>query len=480
MRSGPHSSCSGRPSSSGRSARSCSGSGSRQQPHRPLRGPAGDAPARCGRAAHARGGAPRPRLGRAWRVRAGGLAPAPGAAPARGPAAPAGARSAASGLRARSSRWERARCWAARRRAMSLQCRRSSSVGAASCSRARRSRSSTSRWAMSREGSASAISSVLSAGVGASRRWRGSCCMCKREAAHLRMLRRRPGHQARQQHRRRRAAPARWCRRARTVRAGSRSWAGSADPGARVGPDAARTVELVEQRLAEAPRQAAARQAAQIGQRAQAHALQRLPVLAPGPSSHTGAASSRRFSVAQVGGMPAARAPRAARASSAAPCAVGALAQCTRWPSGSSAACSRRSSLQAAEVAQAGLHFEQHGVGRRLRVVGRLSVTDGVKASAACATLVMRLRSRSASAWPSTSCGASASAVARLSPLFTPSACARSLALTMRCASISAIGAGPASSAGAATWRRRIPATAGADAARSTAWRGSQPVTPPG
>ena len=53
------------------------------------------------------------------------------------------------------------------------------------------------------------------------------------------------------------------------------------DPAARVGAIAECTIDFVEQRFAEAACEPAARHAAQIGQRAQAHALQRLPVLAP-------------------------------------------------------------------------------------------------------------------------------------------------------------------------------------------------------
>ena len=101
------------------------------------------------------------------------------------------------------------------------------------------------------------------------------------EAPHERMLRRQPGDQPLEQHRRavqhllggvgagEQLEPALERRR-------------QDDGLARVGAAAEGAVELDQQAFAEAPRQAGARQVEQVVEAAQAHALQRLPMLAPG------------------------------------------------------------------------------------------------------------------------------------------------------------------------------------------------------
>ena len=173
---------------------------------------------------------------------------------------------------------------------------------------------------------------------------RVSCCISSVKRRTNACCAAEPGDQPLEQHRRRRAAPARWCRRARTARAGSRTTAaatiGSRGSGRRPKARSSSTSSA----FAEAPRQPGARQAEQVAERAQAHALQRLPVLAPRAEQP----DRRRLRGRSAGGgeVGALRRRLRRRASSAAPCAVGALAMCTAWPSGASAAssrCSRRS-----------------------------------------------------------------------------------------------------------------------------------------
>ena len=116
------------------------------------------------------------------------------------------------------------------------------------------------------------------------------------------------------------------------------------------------------------------------------------------------------------------------------------------WPSGASARRRRlQQALEAAEVAQARLHLEQHRV-RPRRPARTPAASETLRRERQRG---MRHRqhgpaSRAGSAWPRTMRGASASAVARFSPGLTPCARAAALAAEMRCSSTRAIVAGSA------------------------------------
>ena len=257
------------------------------------------------------------------------------------------------------------------------------------------------------------------------------------KAAHERMLRRQPGDQPRQQHRR--AVQHLLA----AVGAGEQleaalEQARRDDRLARIGAAAEGGVDLGQQRLRRsgAPGRRAAGRA---GRRCCAGPFPAAPPSARGRGRAARPAQRRapRRVAADRGSAAAARRgpapPRPARSR---------RWRCAARGRAARVACCRRCSeaIEAAEVAQARLHFEQHRVRppRPARSAG-CSETCGVKASAAWATGSIASASRAGSAWPSVMRGASASAVARFSPGLTPCACAAALAAEMRCSSTRAI-----------------------------------------
>ena len=453
MRSGPDSSCSGRPSSSGRDRRSGSGS-ARLQPDRARRREPPAAPARRGSAASA----PLRCAARRARPRA---------------AAPLAAR-----LRqalARSGRWSSTatrRCtWPApearlqpldqprqafvlalRRReqlavgrrapgdVLGLQAqleRRRRQLHAAPAARA----AARSRWALSRDGSASAISSAVACGVRSLVPARLVLHQQRESGArtHAAPTARRPAA---------RAAPRAPCSTCSVVSARANSSSrlsndgGSDDRLARVGPAAEARGRA---------RRAGLRRSAAPGRRAAGRAGRRA-CAGPCPAAPPSARGRGRAAT------PARRRARARVAARSAQCGGGST---------------RASERRALRRRRAGA---VHAVAERRerRVAGAAAGDRGRRSSAgspapraarcrraapgwhrpAAATTCRRegeRRMRHRHAAPAASragiglaerrvCGASASAVARFSPGLTPSACAAALALTMRCASISAIG----------------------------------------
>ena len=313
----------------------------------------------------------------------------------------------------------------AARLTMSSACSASSSVGAGSCTCASRSRSSTSRWALSRDGSASAISSD-------GRLRRAIALLPARlvvhqqaKAAHEGVLRREPGDQPREQHRRAVQDLLGGVGAGEQLEAALEQ-ARRHDRLARIGTAAEGGVDLRQQRLAEAARQPGARQAEQVADLAQAHALQRLPVLAARAEQPDRRRRERLARRLEVGAarrrLDAGEDRRALQPSRRRRCAARGRAAAT--------ACRSRSqqAIEAAEIAQARLDLEQHRVRRGAGRSAGCSDTLGVKASAAWRPAAGPRRRAPASAWPRTMRGASASAVARFSPGLTPSACAAALA----------------------------------------------------
>ena len=210
---------------------------------------------------------------------------------------------------------------------------------------------------------------------------------------------------------------------------------------ARIRRIATRTVEIGQQRGAEAPRQPGARQMPQVGELPQAHALQRFPVFAAGaeqPHRRIVEKASQRAEVAAVRAVHEITAParehgcteRRGCARDLQPVAermqhaLQAIDQSRRPPKQRKLACTSSSTTGAAapELSLASTH------------------TIGVNESAAYAAACKACASRAGSAWPSTRSPASASAVARLAPGWMPSCAARASTCVMRCASISAIG----------------------------------------
>ena len=132
---------------------------------------------------------------------------------------------------------------------------------------------------------------------------------------------------------------------------------------ARIGPLPERGVDLDQHRFAEAARQPGARQAQQVAELAQAHALQGLPMLAAGAEQ-----PDRRF----LERLPRRREVEAARRRLHAREQRGTLRRRRGRHANGVAERAQRSieasqqSFQAAEIAQAGPHFEQHRVGRRI------------------------------------------------------------------------------------------------------------------
>ena len=190
----------------------------------------------------------------------------------------------------------------------------------------------------------------------------------QREAAHKSMLGAEPCHQALQQHAGavehllggvgagKQLKPAFKCRR-------------QGDGLARVGPGAQSAVQFMQQRFAEAARQPGARQAPQVTQRAQAHALQRLPMFAAGAEQPHRGGVQRSAKCGQVGAMPLPVHTRQQRGPLRRGGADGVNAVAQRRQRVVQAL---QQSLQAAKVAQAALHVEQHGMGRNGGVCGRL------------------------------------------------------------------------------------------------------------
>jgi hypothetical protein len=182
----------------------------------------------------------------------------------------------------------------------------------------------------------------------------------QREAADARLLPLRPGHQPGQQQR---GAGQHLLA---GVGAGEELDAaveavGHGQPAARVGPAAEGAVDLVEQTGAETPRQPVARQAAQVPERVQPHALQRFEVLAAGVEQRQRRAAKQRLQGGQPGGVravgrvvaPARQQRRAERGRRA-----GDLHAVAERQEGRLQPLQQRG--PAAEQAQAGLHFHQH------------------------------------------------------------------------------------------------------------------------
>ena len=183
----------------------------------------------------------------------------------------------------------------------------------------------------------------------------------QREAAHLHLPRGRPRHQPRQQD-------------GRAVQhllggVGTRKQfepalehLGQVDPQTRVGALAQGAVQLVEQGLAEAPRQACARQPAQVAQGAQAHAFQRLPVLAAGaeqPHRRRVEPARQRGQVGAVQAL-ARRCKPSQQGSALRGGRAGDLHTVAERCDGVAQALQQ--ALRPAEITQAGLHVEQHAV----------------------------------------------------------------------------------------------------------------------
>ena len=139
---------------------------------------------------------------------------------------------------------------------------------------------------------------------------------------------------------------------------------------ARIGATTEGGVELGKQRLAEAARQPGARQAEQIADLAQPHPLQRLPVLAPRTEQPDGTpsrapAGSPRASAQSGGRIDAGEDGGALRRR----CAGDGERVAERLDARAQAL---QQAIDAAEVAQARLHLEQHGVGGSARLARRL------------------------------------------------------------------------------------------------------------
>ena len=128
---------------------------------------------------------------------------------------------------------------------------------------------------------------------------------------------------------------------------------------ARVGAAAEGGVDLGEQAFAEAPRQAGARQAEQVAELAQAHALQCFPMLAAGaeqPHRHLVQCAAGGGKVGAMRRRLGAREHRRALRRGGARDAHRVAERLERIGQ------AHEQARQAAEVAQAGLHLEQHGV----------------------------------------------------------------------------------------------------------------------
>ena len=141
---------------------------------------------------------------------------------------------------------------------------------------------------------------------------------------------------------------------------------GQGQPAARVGAAAESAVDLVEQPGTETPRQPVARQPAQVAERVQPHALQRVEVLAAGVEQRQRRAAEQRLQGRQPGGV---RAIGQAAGGVIAPARQQRRAKRGRRAGQLHAVAERQEGrlqpLQqrgpAAEQAQAGLHFQQHG-----------------------------------------------------------------------------------------------------------------------
>ena len=190
----------------------------------------------------------------------------------------------------------------------------------------------------------------------------------EREAAHERMLRREPQHQPGEQQ-------------ARAVEhllggvgAGEKLEAAfehrrQHEGHARVGLHAERTIELVQQMFAEAPRQAGARQAAQVAERTQPHALQRLPVFAAGAEQPHRRGLERLARRGEIRAMELPVHARQQRRPLRGGRTHGVDAVVQR------AQCGMQALQQAhapAEITQARLDLEQHRVRRRIGITRRL------------------------------------------------------------------------------------------------------------
>ena len=251
---------------------------------------------------------------------------------------------------------------------MSSACKASSSVGAGSCSR---------RQPLAQQDQqVGAVARRLGERDLERRRLRRPIALLparlvmhqQAKAAHERMLRRQPEDEPRQQQRR--AVQHLLA----AVGAGEQLEPAFEQPRrddrhARIGTAAEGRVDLGQQRLAEAPRQAGARQAEQVADGAQPHSLERFPVLATGaeqPHRRMGERRPRRREIETARRRIDPRQHRrtlrgggdgdAQRVAERRERLLQALQQ----------------GVEAAEVAQARLHLEQHGVRRRARLVRRL------------------------------------------------------------------------------------------------------------
>ena len=379
MRSGPLTSCSGRPSSSGSAPRSASGSGWGSS----HAGRVGAAAGLRGAGRRARSPAPagtaccavRAPAAAAGALGAVVVARAPGAAPGSSPSRACSRSTRRTRPCGALAGWGRARRWARRaHQVVAAQAQLQRGRGELAAAQPLAQQQLQVRRIEAGFGQFDG-NSVVGRGVAAG----ALVPHGQREAAHACLPRRRPRPPAAPAARWRRPAPARWCRRGQRVRAGLSKVAGHSSQRAGRGLRRGRgRVRPAEPRRNAAPgRRAAAR-------RRSARVCSPMPCSAsqcsrPGPSSHTGAASSSGCSAAQavghgrrarghhVGRMPARQQRRALGGGRGGHLhAVAQRRQCR-----DQALPQRR---QAAEQAQAGLHLQQHAG------CASCSVTAGVKA----------------------------------------------------------------------------------------------------
>jgi hypothetical protein len=214
----------------------------------------------------------------------------------------------------------------------SWQCSCSSSVGAASCTRPGV-RAAAAAGATSTAGSASSMRSSVTGGVRRVGTVAASWCMCSVKAT---MRDCRACAQATSWRQQQRGAVQHLVGmvgpKGQFQPARKRSGACSHTRGS---GGAAGAVQFVEQIFAEAPRQPGTRQVAQVGQVAQAHALQRLPVFTPRAQQPHRGFVQQLLQRRQVRGGAGRRPGRRASAPAAQRPARWALRRCcTRWPSG--------------------------------------------------------------------------------------------------------------------------------------------------
>ena len=191
----------------------------------------------------------------------------------------------------------------------------------------------------------------------------------QREGGHARLARLRPGHQPRQQHA---GAVQHLVGRVGTGKKLQPAVEadGQFQPAARVRAVAQGPVQVVQQVLPKAPRQAGARQRAQVAQALQAHPLQRFPVLAARAQHPHRGLEQQRLQRTQVRGVSAQHKVAAITAFARMPLRQQRRTQ-GRGRSGHLHAVAQRSDgvqhtlaqrCSTAKEAQAGLHFQQHGV----------------------------------------------------------------------------------------------------------------------